>query len=209
MVFNGGMKSLRLISFLSISIYMCSQMAFGQAVLIEENGQPTKTKFTKEATNTLNFRSQRKVGVGLAAAGAQGLLGTLIELNFSSETSFMTNFGLGKDYRSFGFSLKRIVGGEWFAPYILGGFSRWYSVGDHGSINTSTPSFLADNFLSAKQKRTGHFTETILYPGIGLQYHQLNGEYAGASLFAEVLFLVDIDDFATAPTGSLGFMYYF
>ncbi|MCB0356162.1 MAG: hypothetical protein KDD40_04100, partial [Bdellovibrionales bacterium] len=181
-----------------ISIYMYALSAMAQAVLVEERGKAIGSNSTSskvEAINSADFKYKRKVAVGISAAGAQGLAGLTIELNFSPETSFSTSFGLADRYQSFGMAVKHSISGKYFSPYIAGGFARWYTVTDEGPIESSSPGFLAERFLSAQERQEGKFAETLIYPALGIQYLQLDGDWAGSSLYAEVLMLVDIDDF--------------
>lgn len=183
------------------------------AVLIDDGSGRTSTVNSVSSdvgTTGLNFRGQKKVGVGLEAAGSLGLVGVKTEINLTRIASFGGGFGLGPGYQSFNVFVKRAIGGDAFVPYVAGGFSRWYSVGDRReNISDSTPGFLAERFLSDEERRTGDFAETLIYPAAGVQYYQLSGSWAGASLYAEILFLIDLDDFASSATGGLGFMYYF
>jgi len=195
-------------SFAVISIYLCA-LACWVGSAHASNSSSVQRVTSKIAHNSSEFRALRKVGIGLSAAGAQGVVGSTIELNFTSEVSLATHFGLGDSYQSFGLSLKRIIAGRSFAPYISGGFARWYTVREGGPINNSTPGFLADRFLTEKQKAEGKFSRTMIYPALGIQYLQLDGSWAGMSFFAEVLMLLDIDDFHSAATGGMGMMYYF
>ncbi|MCB9025665.1 MAG: hypothetical protein H6625_05065 [Bdellovibrionaceae bacterium] len=195
-----------------ISIYMYSFSALGQAVLVEERGRALQSSSSRthlSSKNSVDFKYKRKVGVGLSAAGAQGLAGVTLELNFSPEMSFSTSFGLADRFQTFGVFIKKSISAKYFTPYISGGFTRWYTVTDEGPMTTSNPSFLAERFLSNKEKSEGKFAETLIYPAMGIQYLQLDGDWAGSSLFVEVLMLVDIDDFKSSPTGGLGYLYYF
>src|SRR5690606_13392293 len=130
------------------------------------------------------FRSHRKVGFGLGMAGIYGLTGAQLELNFVPEVSLITGFGLGSGYQAFNLQIKRTLTGNSFMPYISGGFARWYSVGDNGRITDTNPGFLSKRFLNDDEKRSGKFAEILLYPALGLQYLQLQGEWSGFSLYA-------------------------
>lgn len=198
-----------------LSIYMYSFQVFSQAVLVEEKGRAIQSRpaegntYKKISKNGADFKYKRKVGVGFSLAGVQGMAGIDMELNFSPELAFTTSFGISDRFQTFALSVKRSLTGKYFSPYIAGGFARWYTVTEEGPINDTNPGFLAEKFLSAKEKSEGKFAETILYPAIGIQYLQLDGEWAGSSLFAEVLLLMDIDDLQSAATGALGYKYYF
>lgn len=181
------------------------------AVLVEENGHPVESKRvrTRFERDGFDFRRDRKFGVGLGAAGVLGLAGPQIELNFSEDISWMGGFGFGPKYQTFHMQIKKVLRGRWFLPYIAGGFARWYTVREDQNFAESTPGFLSKRFLNEREKSTGEFSENFIYPSLGIQYLQLNGEWAGASLYAEVTLLIDIDDFVSAATGGLGLIYYF
>ncbi|MCM2282143.1 MAG: hypothetical protein NDI61_09890 [Bdellovibrionaceae bacterium] len=162
------------------------------------------------ADNSRALRALRRVGIGLSGAGPLGAFGANVELNFTPDIGFLTGFGGGPGYQAYTFQLKRVFGEASLAPYLVGGYARWYSFGESGRpISDTTPGFLQTKFLSAKQKAEGRIDENLLYPGFGLQYLTLSGPYAGSSVFAELLLLTDIGDFVVAPTGTVGYMYYF
>lgn len=179
------------------------------SILVEESSSRSRLEY-KPAVDSFDFKTQRKIGVGLSAAGSQGLAGVNFEINFSAADSFMANFGLGSGFQSLGLKYKKTFGGRWFAPYMAGGYAHWYTAGgDKEVITHSNPSFLVTRFLNESERNKGEFAENLIYPSFGLQYHQLSGEWAGASLFAEVLLLIDLDDLVSAATGELGLMFFF
>jgi hypothetical protein len=94
-------------------------------------------------------------------------------------------------------------------PYMSFGYASWASVGKTGRITKTSPAILADKLLSDDEKNAGEFQKNLLYPGIGLQFLQLKGEWAGSSVFAELTVLLDVGNFVAAPTATLGFLYYF
>lgn len=161
-------------------------------------------------TSTDDLRSRRRVGLGATTAGATGLLGAFIELNLTPSNSAITAFGGGPGFSAFNFQWKHVFGGESFAPYAGVGYARWYSAsGNEGNIHRTTPSVLGARFLTEEQKKSGEFTVDLINPSIGLQYNQLQGDYAGMGLFAEIDFLTKVPDFSPVPTGALGILYYF
>ncbi|USN46969.1 MAG: hypothetical protein H6626_12320 [Pseudobdellovibrionaceae bacterium] len=180
------------------------------AILVEEAGQSLySASETKISSDVLDFRSHRRVGFGWAAAGALGLLGLQLELNFTPDVSVVGGFGISRGFQAFSFQVKRVLAGKWFAPYVAGGFARWYNVGHNGAMVDSSPDFLSQRFLSETERQTGQFGENMIFPSAGIQYLQLSGDWAGASLYAEVMMMIDMDDFVAAPTAGLGMMYYF
>ena len=70
------------------------------AVLVEENNRMVNQSYAKEASEGLEFRNFRRFGVGISTAGALGLVGANLEINFTPQTSFMGGFGLGDKYQS-------------------------------------------------------------------------------------------------------------
>ena len=106
--------------------------------------------------------------------------------------------------------MKKFISGETFLPYMTIGYSRWYrNDSDPKSLEKSTPNLLVKRFLNDTEKRNGRFSESLIYPGVGLQYVTLTGPWAGIATSVEVLMLVDLDDLVTAPTGGLNLTYYF
>lgn len=178
------------------------------AILVESRGRKVSQSYQKIASNAYEFRKKRKVGVGVGMAGVHGLLGINFELNFTPETSLITGFGISRGFREYHFAVKRALGGKRFLPYLSAGLTNWSSsLGD--SLNESSPGFFVKRFLSNKEKQSGNFSETIIYPGLGVQYLVLDGEWAGTTFYAELLMMIDIDDFLAEPNGGIGMMYYF
>ena len=195
---------------LLILILTSSWSSFAQLLIEESGNSVNQTRAGKQAEDGYDFRNKRRFGVGVSTAGTLSLVGASLEIVFTPESSFMGGFGLGDSYQTFSLQYKHAIGGRWFVPYVGGGFARWYTAGDkNGTINETTPGFLADRFLSDEEKRTGEFAENLIYPMAGIQYYQLRGGWAGASLYAQLVMLIDIDDFVSAPTGEFGVFYYF
>jgi hypothetical protein len=197
---------------LCLSIGMSTTTALA-AILLSEEGTTTEapktsTKISKVAKDGWEFRDQRKLGLGMGLGGTLGFAGLQMELNFAPETSFLGGFGIAPRYQSYVFEIKRAIPSKWFMPYAAAGFGQWYTTGKGGPIHSTTPGFLADRFLSDKQKASGQFSESFIFPSLGVQYLQLNGEWAGFSAYAEVSLLVDLNDLVTAPTGGLGIIFY-
>ena len=196
------------IGFVTISIYMFTFSSMA-AIPLDENSRPINQESIKIANDGFAMRNLRKVGFGVGSAGSLGLLGAMIELNFTSDMSLMTSFGLASNYQTFGLQVKKILGGKAFMPYFSAGYTRWYTTGDKGAIHKTTPKFFGDKFLNSEERSSGKIAENILYPGFGFQYMQLNGDWAGTSLYAEILLLIDVDDLQSEGTGGLGLIYYF
>lgn len=208
-------------------LFLFSLAAGAQAILIEEgdldvfetsNTGPSKTiqPLSQRSEMTLNrrlyqnteeLRSHRRVGVGTSLLGQQGLYGAMIELNFSPTTSFLTGFGGGPGYNSFTFQWKHLFLGQKFSPYLGLGYSRWSGTG--GSLGSSNPTVLSSKYLNEAEKKSGTFAVNLLNPYLGMQYHQLDGQYAGLSFFGEIVLLNEMMNLAPTPTAAIGGMFYF
>lgn len=184
---------------------------FGNAaILIEENGKVVHKVQDEEASHGFEFRKKRKVGFGVAGAGVWGMLGAHIDLNFSPAYTLHGGVGTGEGFQTFAVQVRKYIPGQSFLPYVSGGIARWYTTGNgKGPIKSSTPGFLASRFLNDREKETGIFSEVFIFPSIGIQYYQLNGEWRGSSIFAEINLLIDIDDIVVSPTGTIGYTRFF
>ena len=130
-------------------------------------------------------------------------------MNFSPRVGFVAGYGGGKGFQSYAFELKQYIGGDSFLPYIGAGYAHWWGREKEEGLDTSKPQFLTDKFLNDAEKSTGKFTIDMIYPSLGVQYLSLDGEWAGFSMFAEVVMMIDIAEFNSSPTAAVGMMYYF
>ena len=174
------------------------------AILVEDG-----TTRGRIAADAFELRRSRKVGVGASFLGPTGVAGIVAEINFTPENSFVGGFGMGSDFQAFHLQVKHVFGGSWLSPYASAGLAHWYTTGEKGQMDHTEPGFLGDRMLSDDQLRRGEFHETLIFPTVGLQYNQLSGDFAGTSVFVEVVGLIDIGSMILVPTGSAGFLYYF
>ncbi|MCB0415738.1 MAG: hypothetical protein KDD50_15470 [Bdellovibrionales bacterium] len=180
-----------------------SQAAIFNSQRIYEN---TKKEFY---SNGLELRRDNRVGIGFDVAGVSGTAGLQLEFNFTPESGLLVGFGTGEGYQTFHAAYKKVIGGSNFLPYFVMGYSRWYTPAKGSrSFATTKPSVLGDKFLNDQEKQ-GSFDEHFLYPGIGIQFVQLKGDYIGSSVSLELDLLLDVDDFLIGPLGSLAMTYYF
>lgn len=157
--------------------------------------------------SNLKMRDQRRFGVGLEAGGTLGLYGADVELNIEDADGVKAGFGGGPGYNSFALLWKHNFEGDNLAPYTSVGYSRWYnSAGDTKAVHDSS---ILSRVLSDDDKRTGRFATNFLTGSVGLQYAHLSGEFAGASFFAELTLLGEVERSVLVPTGAVGAMYYF
>lgn len=179
--------------------------------------QPIHAAVLVEDTNTISMpsmesgdqlRKKRKLGLGLTAGGPLGFAGANLEFNIFPDLSILGGFGLAPEYRSFNFQWKMMMSSGTVAPYFAAGYARWFTTGSRSSLTSTTPNFLYERFLTNAEKERGEFGKNILFPSLGLQYIQLRGDWTGLSVFAEIVLLLNIDNFAMVPTGTLGMTYY-
>jgi hypothetical protein len=197
--------------FVAAFVFTVFISSFSEAAIFVRGGKRREVGESKssEATDGFSLRKTRRVGVGVSGAGPLGMMGANLELNFTPKWGLMTGFGTGMTYQSYTFQVKRVLAGEYLLPYLAAGVSRWYTTSEgRGKINNIQPAFL-ERFMTPEEKDKGEFSEILLYPAFGLQYVQLDGNFAGYSMYAEMLMLVNLENFESAPTGTVGFLYYF
>jgi len=183
---------------------------FSSAMIFVENksGRYSTRTQIPNFDRAQRMKSQRKVGLGLSAAGVHGLAGVNLELNLRPELSILGGAGLSKGFNSFNAQVKRSFFGNDITPYGALGYAHWMSSGK-GEVDETLPSFLSDKFLNKDELSSGDFTESLIYGSLGLQFYQLTGDWVGLSLYAEAVLIMDIDDVEFAPTFSIGSTYYF
>lgn len=157
--------------------------------------------------DNLKMREARKIGVGAAVGGTLGLYGFNLEINFEDEDGVVAGFGGGAGYNSVAVLWKHVFEGDTIAPYTTLGYSRWYN--SYGTAADYKNSPILDRALTDSQKQLGRFGADFASGSVGLQYAQLNGAFAGTSLYAEIVLLMDVDRFALIPTGGVGAGFYF
>ncbi len=183
---------------------ICSAFIFVE----NKSGRHATRAFIPNFDRAQAMKSQRKVGLGLAAAGVHGIGGVNLELNLRPELSFLGGAGVSKNFNSFHGQIKRSFFGSDISPYGALGYAHWQSKGS-GEVNDSLPGFLKEKFLNPEEIASGEFSESLMYGTLGLQFYQLTGDWVGLSLFAEAIVIMDMDDLKFAPTFSLGTTYYF
>lgn len=174
-----------------------------------DTGTYSSNTYIKEASDTHSMRNLRRVGVGGSLMGNLGLYGMHLEMNFQPEWGILLGYGGGPHYQSLTAQYKYVLSGKSFTPYAVAGFSKWYSVRKFSGPLDSEPGFIEDKLISDEELRKGLINQNLIYPGFGLQYVSLNGEWAGFSMFLEVDVLTQLFTFKMAPTASLGMTWYF
>lgn len=166
---------------------------------------------TEEAREVSSFWATHKMGVGLAAGGTYGIGGGVVGVYFHPQWSVDLGFGGGSHFQAYGVRVKKmLLLSSALNPYVGLGFHRWVRTTTR-PINSDSisPSLVVDEFLSDRQREEGSINEKLISGTLGLQYTFTHGAWEGYGLFLEALFMVSTEDFDTAPTGSLGFNYFF
>ncbi|WP_291516156.1 hypothetical protein [Bdellovibrio sp. ArHS] len=156
---------------------------------------------------TLKMRAERKVGAGVAVGGSLGLAGFNMELNFEDADGVLAGFGTGPGYNTVQVAWKHAFDGDFLAPYTTVGYSRWYN--SRGRSSDYENSDILDRVLTENEKKTGRFGTDFVNASAGLQYNQLNGEFAGLSFFGELTAMWEVKRSMILPSGSVGAIYYF
>ncbi|OQW51868.1 MAG: hypothetical protein A4S09_09370 [Proteobacteria bacterium SG_bin7] len=164
----------------------------------------------KHAESGDEFRTIRRVGIGSSIGGTHGVAGINLDLNFTEETTFGLGYGFGSPFKAFSMYIRRYMGTKAFSPYFAGGYSRWtHDGGPDEPVTSSTPNILFDRFLTDEQKKAGKFQKNFLYPALGIQYNQFDGEWAGLAFALEIDFLVDVENLKSGTTGGINCTYFF
>jgi hypothetical protein len=177
------------------------------AVEVDEHGSTRIS--AKTANSGREMRGSRRAGIGLLTGGLSGVFGANLEINFTQTFALNAGGGFSSDFQSLFIGGKHVLGGKWIMPYGTYGYARWFRNGGSREVGTTTPGFVADKFLSAKERETGIFSENLIFGGLGVQYLQLSGDWAGSSVYIDAHYLVDFEDFVGAPTLGAGYIYYF
>ncbi len=157
-------------------------------------------------SNNLLLRKDRKVGVGFGLGGDLGLYGAQVELNLEDENAARIGFAVASDVKSFSLQWKRSFEAEYFAPYFSVGFARWFNSTER---NLTNKSYVLNAVLDDKAKQSGIFTSDFLVGSAGMQYYQLDGDWAGAGFYFEFSLLTSLNKTMLLPSGGLGVIYYF
>ncbi len=188
------------------------------AILWPDSGTPTapqKSRFnydrTDEAQEVSSFWSTHKMGVGLAAAGAYGLFGGVVSIHFHPQWSVDLGYGGGSHFQSFGFRVKKmLLLSSPLNPYLGVGFNNWQRSNTRPfNSKDVSPGIVAREFMSEADRRENRIDEKLVSGTLGLQYTFTGGAWKGYGFFIEALLLVSAEDFQSAPTGSMGFNYFF
>ena len=202
---------MRIIAALLLALGLLLESLQGYAAIKGVNYKPERSStYRFSSPDGLSLRQTRRAGLGVAAAGAYGIMGINIELNFTPRWSSLIGFGVSTEFQTFQFQARRYLGGESLLPYLGLGFAHWTNNGEtEGGIQKTNPTYVAQQFMTEDERSRGEIAESLMYPAVGVQYLILNGPWTGVGVNLELDLLIELEAFAAVPTGSLGFSYYF
>lgn len=187
------------------------------AILWGENGPAPikKSRFnydrTQEAQEISQFWANHKMGVGMATAGAYGLIGGTVAVHFHPNWAVDLGYGGGSHFHSFGFRVRRmLLMSSPLNPYVGFGFNRWERTTTR-PFNAAdiSPGYVAKEFMSEADRNEGRIDERLIHATVGIQYVFTQGQWRNYGVFLEALFMMSVEDYQSAPTASLGFNYFF
>ncbi|MGZ3774904.1 MAG: hypothetical protein ACXVCY_01085 [Pseudobdellovibrionaceae bacterium] len=158
-------------------------------------------------TSTLKMRDDRKVGAGISIGGSTGVAGFNMELNFEDADGVLAGFGTGPGYNAVQIAWKHAFDGDFLAPYTSLGYSRWYN--SSGNVGDLKNSDILSRVLTSSEKKSGQFGADFVNASIGLQYNQLSGDFAGVSVYGELIGMYEVKRSMFLPNGAVGAIYYF
>lgn len=185
-----------------IALFFTPVLSFAQ---IQEETIVSSSGVTTGYASNLKMREERRVGVGAQVGGTAGLLGLVLELNIEDQDGVLIGGGLDQGYSTFSISWKHSFEGEYFTPYTTLGWSRWFSSSDE----KKSSNYILDEMLSEREKAEGRFGLDFVVAGGGVQYQQLEGEFAGAGFFGEINLLGAPFKGKLLPAAAVGATYFF
>ena len=147
----------------------------------------------------------------MAAAGAYGLFGGVVAIHFHPQWNVDFGFGGGSHFQSYGFRIKKhLLLSSQFNPYFGVGFNRWHrNTSRPFNVADLSPGYIASEFLEESERQLGIIDEKLVHGTLGLQYTFTEGPWKGYGVYLEALFMMSVEDFDSALTGSLGVNYFF
>ncbi len=158
------------------------------------------------ATNW-DMKSLKKVGLGLALGGSNGVIGLNGEVNLDPAEALVVGLGLGPSYGTFGLGWKHNFEGEYLSPYSKVGYSKWFS--SSSGSGSAADSDVLKRLFSESDLRSNRFDADFITGGGGIEYNQLEGELAGINFYGEVILMAEVRSFTFIPTGAVGITYYY
>lgn len=178
---------------------------WSHAATLDSYFQNTSITDSSAYSSNLSLREDRRVGVGTQIGGSAGLIGVHLELNVENQDGVLTGFGFGDGFSTFTIAWKHSFEGLYFTPYTTLGWSRWFSSSGQGGPD----SYMLNATLSREERSSGQFGIDYIVGSVGAQYNQLDGQFAGSSLFAGVDLFFAPAKGRLMPSAAVGTTYFF
>lgn len=191
-----------------LPILLLSQTTFARIEISSDRELSQVSEVRQEFESSLELHRQKKMGIGIQSGGITGLASIMLQMNFALDVGVNLGYGFGRGFNTFSTGFRQLLATGSVAPYWGVSYARVMGRGDNFE-DGSSPKVLSEKFLSGKERRSGIFTENIIYPSLGLQIYKMSGDWAGAAVFAEINYLIDMEDFVAGAAGTLGFVQYF
>jgi len=206
------MKILFMLLFLAIqSFFFDAQANANDSSSLNQNQSVfnKNQKFDKEGVElyqtNLDMKQYKKLGVGLMAGGATGVLSLNGEINLEPSEAAIIGIGVGPGYGAFNLGWKHNFEAYYLSPYTKVGYSKWYS----SSKGDATDSAVLKRIYNESELRGGRFDVDFVAGSMGIEYNQLEGDLSGVNLFGEIVVMADFRKFTMIPTGAIGINYYY
>lgn len=158
------------------------------------------------ATNW-DMKSSKKLGLGIAVGGANGLIGLNGEVNLNPSEALVVGLGAGPSYGTFSLAWKHNFEGNYLSPYSKVGYSKWFS--SSSGSGSAANSDVLKRLFSDNELRTNRFDADFIIGGGGIEYNQLEGDLSGVNFFGEVVVMAEVRKFTFIPSGTVGIIYYY
>lgn len=195
------MKKILIVVLSLIPALSFAQDDFQSAEIVSTESMAIKNDYA----NNLKLREERRMGISTQVGGTAGLFGLGLELNIEDQDGAMIGAGFGSGYSTFTIGWKHSFEGTVFTPYTTLGWSRWYN-----STGTIEPeSHILRGMLTSDEIREGRFGLDLIVAGLGMQYQELGGEWAGGGFFGEMNLVASPFRGQLLPTAAVGATYLF
>lgn len=209
------------------SALLVSSAGWSQAILIEEGRKPspiTQDDGYQDATESApakgnlrlysnnrdylslsELKSHRRMGIGAELMGRLGMVGISFDFNFTGSDAATLGMGAGPQYYSYSLGYKRTLADANLSPY-LGLSMTSLRASEQNQPRDTVPGWANESFRRVSGQDS--MSRVLLSPQLGLQYTQFYGPSAGATMFMEIVFILDYERRKTLPTAAFGMMYY-
>lgn len=200
--------------FVMVLAMLASASAFGQnAVLIEDGSHQTTERISEEEFASFDdvyaLHAKKRVAIGASFLGPAGFIGANADIHYLEDNSARVTLGGGPGYQSFGIAWRWMPMETALHPILGVGFTNWFGTMSGNNTKPSPPAFFTDDVITSGDRESGRFSHFFYVPTVGMEWTQLSGPGAGASIFVEINLLIHAASVRQYPTANLGVSYAF